>query len=273
MVEGIIYKYTSPSGKSYIGQTTNERHRINTWKCIKYRYAGPKINRARAKYGPNQFTYEVLHKKYYFTKEQATQDLDMWEIYYIGYYDTYRNGYNSTIGGLSNRGIKKSKQSIEKVRRANLGRKKSLEEIYKLRKALTGKKHSLAASASSKNKRRSSGRLRVIYQFNLNGQLIQSWRCASEAAELINISVSNILRAVKTLGRYKGFYWRDSNVFVPKIIKTSSKTVYQKSLDGNIIATYNSIREASESINKLPTLISRCLNGKRQSAYGFIWTF
>ena len=26
---GIIYKYTSPSGKSYIGQTTNEEDRKN----------------------------------------------------------------------------------------------------------------------------------------------------------------------------------------------------------------------------------------------------
>nr|DAW71716.1 MAG TPA: intron associated endonuclease [Crassvirales sp.] len=31
MIIGIIYKYTSPSGKSYIGQTTNEEYRRRMW--------------------------------------------------------------------------------------------------------------------------------------------------------------------------------------------------------------------------------------------------
>lgn len=31
MIRGIIYKYTSPSGKVYIGQTINERIEENTF--------------------------------------------------------------------------------------------------------------------------------------------------------------------------------------------------------------------------------------------------
>ena len=31
MIRGIIYKYTSPSGKVYIGQTINEKDRRNTF--------------------------------------------------------------------------------------------------------------------------------------------------------------------------------------------------------------------------------------------------
>ena len=60
---GIIYKYTSPSGKSYIGQTTNEENRRNHWfgNCVEY--AGSKINRARTKYGAENFTYDILFKE------------------------------------------------------------------------------------------------------------------------------------------------------------------------------------------------------------------
>lgn len=65
MVRGIIYRYLSPSGKSYIGQTTNEKLRRRSWMSDKYHYAGAKIDRARAKYGSSSFLYEVLSEKYY----------------------------------------------------------------------------------------------------------------------------------------------------------------------------------------------------------------
>lgn len=50
MIIGIIYKYTSPSGKSYIGQTTNEEYRRRMWFGTG-RYTGgrSKIDRARKK--------------------------------------------------------------------------------------------------------------------------------------------------------------------------------------------------------------------------------
>lgn len=59
-MKGIIYKYTSPSGKVYIGQTRCERTRRSRWFNINKPYAGPKINAARSKYGPTNFKYEVL---------------------------------------------------------------------------------------------------------------------------------------------------------------------------------------------------------------------
>lgn len=273
MIEGIIYKYTSPSGKSYIGQTTNEAHRRSTWLCTTSRYAGPKIDRARAKYGPENFIYEVLHKKYYFTSAEATQELDKWETYYIGYYDTYKNGYNSTIGGLSNRGIKRSKETIEKLRKAGLGRIQSKEERMKRAKALKGTKHSEAASLSSKEKRRMSGRLKTIYQFTLSGILIKKWRCVAEAADNLGIVDKNIYRAIKSLGTYKGYYWRDNAVLTKKPIKTNAKTVYKKTINGDIVETFPSIKEAANNIGKSPYLLSKCLNNKRETAYGFIWTF
>ena len=99
MVEGIIYKYTSPSGRSYIGQTINEVLRRKNWFSKKYHYAGSKIDRARAKYGRHNFSYEVLVRNQYSDKIIAIADLNRLEVYYIGLYDTYRNGYNCTIGG------------------------------------------------------------------------------------------------------------------------------------------------------------------------------
>lgn len=44
---GIIYKYTSPSGKVYIGQTTQEKRRRKTFLNLNKSYGGVKIDNAR----------------------------------------------------------------------------------------------------------------------------------------------------------------------------------------------------------------------------------
>ena len=67
MIEGIIYRYISPSRKSYIGQTTNEKIRREHWNTIGP-YSGIKIDRARIKYGIKNFKYEVLIRTKYKTK-------------------------------------------------------------------------------------------------------------------------------------------------------------------------------------------------------------
>lgn len=60
MTRGIIYKYTSPSGKSYIGQTINEVQRRYDFRNLNETYAGLKIENARHKYG---FILEVFTTK------------------------------------------------------------------------------------------------------------------------------------------------------------------------------------------------------------------
>lgn len=47
MIRGIIYKYTSPSGKHYIGQTINENQRRKIFNNLNLAYAGLKIDNAR----------------------------------------------------------------------------------------------------------------------------------------------------------------------------------------------------------------------------------
>lgn len=97
---GIIYCYTSPSGKKYIGQTINEQHRRNIFLNIKQKYSsGGKIDIARKKYGPENFKYEILQTVKARNKEDLLELLNKLEIYYIQLYNTFQNGYNSCIGG------------------------------------------------------------------------------------------------------------------------------------------------------------------------------
>lgn len=90
----IIYKHTSPSGKSYIGQTMytiDERFKQH----IRASNNGSELmfHQAIRKYGYENFSSEIV--------EVCENDIELneREIYWIRFYDTYKNGYNMTEGG------------------------------------------------------------------------------------------------------------------------------------------------------------------------------
>lgn len=53
---------------------------------------------------------------------------------------------------------------------------------------------------------------------------------------------------------------------------TNRKRVQQYTLDGKLVRTYNSLR-AVEHYDYDPSLISKCCNGKRETAYQYIWKY
>lgn len=117
MARGIIYRHwiVNDKGvvKSYIGQTTNKRpeHR---WKKDGRGYTGgdTKFARAIKKYGWNNFTHQILLKIECETKEELIFWLNEWEEYYIWYYNSVNNGYNSLPGGFNHSHCEEVKQKI-----------------------------------------------------------------------------------------------------------------------------------------------------------------
>lgn len=94
--KGIIYKATSPSGNSYIGQTVQ-----NLEKRIKGHYEDSRIctyafANALRKYKKEELWWTVLYI------DIPIKQLDNMERWCIANYDTYNNGYNSTFGGEDN---------------------------------------------------------------------------------------------------------------------------------------------------------------------------
>ena len=55
--------------------------------------------------------------------------------------------------------------------------------------------------------------------------------------------------------------------------KQFGKTIKQYSKQGELLNIFPTINEAAKSIGKSTGHISQCANGKRKSAYGFIWKF
>lgn len=91
-----IYKITNDiNGKLYIGKTnrsieTRFQEHINV---SKKEYKNRPLYDAMNKYGVDHFHIEQIDIC------ETDEDASAKEIYWIAYYDTYRHGYNATLGG------------------------------------------------------------------------------------------------------------------------------------------------------------------------------
>jgi len=234
----IIYKFTFPNGKTYIGQTVQKfDRRMNDYK----RDSNNKnrkdynrlINKAIRKYVWDNIKKEII---LYCGQDQA----DYYERELIKLYNsTDRNlGYNLESGGHKNKivsvetkrkmskkrklcsftdehknnisksllGRKLSKEHVEKIRLYNignknmLGKKHSKETIETIKKSLIGRKQTI----ETKRKRYKS-----IDMLDKNRNFIKTFESISEASNKLNIyqgSISNVL-----VGRSKtagGYVWR-----------------------------------------------------------------
>ena len=107
-MKGVIYCYHCiPTGKKYIGQTIHKENRKRQHANDCERGVNNKFYRAVRKYGWEFFIYGII-------EEYDVDVLNEQELFYIDYYDSYNNGYNSTIGGEGVRGFNPSKETRKK---------------------------------------------------------------------------------------------------------------------------------------------------------------
>lgn len=146
--EYVVYCYTSPSGKKYIGQTKSLKHRIAVHKkSTKCRVFFSAIT----KYGYDNFILTVLEDC--LTLEQA----NIREGYHIAVNDTLvPNGYNIRTGGENSR---HSEETKEKLRIINTGKKHTPEAVIKIKEALKSRK---PPSSETREKLSRAGKLKVM---------------------------------------------------------------------------------------------------------------
>lgn len=151
-----IYKITSPSNKTYIGQSVDIEKRFKTYKRLNCK-SQKKLYASFLKYGVENHKFEII-------EECEIVVLDKLEKYYVDFYNTFNTklGLNIRDGGgnsaklseeqkqkISNslKGKNHSKERIEANRKGQLGKKLSEEHKEKIRlnntKPNLGKKASL----------------------------------------------------------------------------------------------------------------------------------
>ena len=227
--------WTSPSGKSYIGQSVDLQKRKGAFLYFGDRYGGQKINRARKKYNNKRYwKYKVL--------EYCSIDkLDERERYYINLYDTINNGYNCESGGNENKIV--SDETKQKMSEAMKGENNPMYG-----------KH-LTEEHKSKLSEAKKGEKNPMYRKHLTEEHKSK---LSEAKKGENNPM---------YGKHCDDKTKD------KLRLWHNKAVVQYTKEGEFVAEYESALIAKEKTGINNSDIGACCRGIQKTAGGFKWTF
>lgn len=217
---GIYSIYNTITQKYYIGQSTDIYAR---WQKHKARYDNCAIHRAITKYGINNFKFTILEKC---SEEQLNEK----EIYWIEKFNSYFNGYNETSGGnrpthtICNRIIEmydldgnyiKDFPSMSAAARELQCSLSLINSVIQQRrptaKGFQFKTKDDDTITIGPFKKKKSGPIgKAVIQFDLEGNIINEYISASEAARQTGLyaqNISGVCRGLKhTCGGYKWEY-------------------------------------------------------------------
>lgn len=124
------------------------------------------------------------------------------------------------------------------------------------------------------NSDRGGGFKKTIYQFELNNlEPIAKYDTLEEAGNSVNASRKTISNAcLGSLKSAKGFLWSYTPEY-PEVEDKRSKIVYQYDLDGLLLATFSSARQASKQLGVGLSSITRCCRGERRQTSGYKFSY
>lgn len=212
----IIYLVTNKiNGRMYIGQTVKDldhRKKQHINNALKGNSDNNYLHNAIIKYRQNNFTWVILHDNI-----TDINLLNRLEIFYIGYYNTFNDGYNLTAGGGGSLGRITSQKTRNKIKKSLLGFKHSVQTRKNMSKAVKGVKHPMYGKHhSEKSKRKMSKSRKGKYKLGKHPRARavvvcgHSFDTVTEAAIYLKIprgTLTNRLRHPTDLCHYK--YVRD----------------------------------------------------------------
>lgn len=272
-MKGIIYKYTFPDGKVYIGQTRNQEKR-------KREHIDPKTGpvntgfwEAYQRFGT--YEYEVIREIESDNEDELIDLLNRWESGYIYQYkaDNPKYGYNRTI--YASVGIE-SKKILRRVYIA-------VQEDY------INSEMELLDSASEKIWRTKQP-LTEEELFLITEKYPDSlWLDGLKDFDFKNLRNNRITRKREFyLDEHFGFIrnaiWECSQYIAARYIRENgkhiieevrqAKVIVQIDKEGNVIKEYSSVLEICQTFNiERGDNIRNVLNGKQKTAYGFFWKY
>lgn len=239
-----VYKHTTPSGKVYIGLTGNTpkerwdsghgyRNNPHFWNAIKL-------------YGWKNINHEILYTN--LTKEEAGEI----ERQLIAEYDSRNpdNGYNQLEGGTFGYTFSHTEEAKHKISEAA----KHLWE---------SETHRLRMSAAQ------SGENNPFYGKHHTDEArekLKKWHAEHPLSE------EEKQKRAERLGNY----WKGksrSKESVEKSARAKWKPIAQYTKDGEFIKTWNSAKEACETLHICKSTVSQCCKGIKPSAGGYIWRY
>ena len=212
-----IYKITNLiNDKCYIGQSINIQKRWNAHKrCYNiesYHEYNKVLYKAFRKYGIENFDFEIV-------EECKPDELNEREIYWITYYNSFKNGYNATPGGDS-----PVKIDIEKLYKLwDEGKTvKELREFFHVNKATIFHHLSSYKNYSIEEARRRGALkgVKKIIQYSLDGVPVGEWDSCKQIYRETGINRESVMKCLQ--GKYYkagGYRW----AYKGELLNDSSK--------------------------------------------------
>lgn len=195
MTEGIIYKYTSPNGKVYIGQTINERKRFNQHKVATDH---THFHNAIRRYGIDSFKYEVVFRTELEDAEQMKAILNSMERFFIKKYNSTnpRFGYNMTEGGDA---------GCVGVHHWAYGKHRDQKTRNKISQSLKGatpwnKGVPITEDQRKKNSEAAKKKSVSVYKYETD-EYLGTYKSLTEAGKVFGVAKANVSAVAK--GKYK----------------------------------------------------------------------
>ncbi|HNP31796.1 MAG TPA: NUMOD1 domain-containing DNA-binding protein [Flavobacterium sp.] len=125
------------------------------------------------------------------------------------------------------------------------------------------------------NSDRGGGFKKTIYRYNLDGSLNTTFDDLTSAGESIDAAKKAISKACWNVNHSLGGYLWSYDYVEPFIPNTDcrKKEVLQYHLNGNFLANYVSVSEASRLTGVSKSGIAKCCRGERNHSGGFIWKY
>lgn len=259
-----IYKITNKKNNlSYIGQSINPQKRFKEHLYGRKGGINTYFDKALKKYGEESFTFEIIDKA------DESKKIDELEKYYIKKYNTLKpNGYNILKGGRNQQGAWNSKPIDEydlngeyintyesasyyshfvnkEYKSTEINRSCRKKTKYKFRQF-----RFKGDSKPSKYTKPNPNHISKVYQFDLNGNLLNEYVSITDASKQTNSSRTSICGCIakryKTANQYIWSKYKNINK-----INTNSrkKPIYMCDNEKNIIAEYNNAKEAERKNN------------------------
>lgn len=246
-----IYIHKSKTtGKCYVGQTCRDLEKRWGANGIHYTKTNNlKFYNAIKKYGWEDFDHYIID-----TCDSLEKAYEL-EQFYIDKLDTFKNGYNSTLGGAGSKGRPMTEETKKKLISINKGKSSWVKYAPKEKLPMYGKHH----SEETKKKIGNANRGRVLSQE------------AREKMSKSHLGKRGAKRTEETKRKLREQKLGSKNPMYGKHINTNPSSqipVIQFDAQGNFIKEYESIAQAKRETGIWQ--ISRAIKLKIKAG-GFIW--
>lgn len=259
----IIYKITNLiNNKVYIGQTVRPLQRRWNQHIIdaqNHKNEKNHFHSAIRKYGKQNFKAEVI-------ETCLEEQLNEKEKYWINFYDSYNNGYNSTLGGDGM--LKHEPVDINQVSDL-INQGFTLEEISKKinvsPKIISRQLKQNGVYEQLQKRIKINKNAKPVYQWDNVGNLINIFNSQMDVEQQLGFNHKAISQAIKNKTRSANFYW----TFGEK--PEYKHRIAQYDLQGNFIKYWKDTAQAGKILHLDPSSIGKCCRGQRYNCGGYIW--